>query len=199
MTKMHKRRKIYNIKKKFQTWFITSFCFLFILESASIGIVLYYLLNKALSEALFVSHLKVRTTGEIVVPILLHANTSIAVLIILVAVVFFLVSVRRIEKKLFAFKEASEKVVNGDLTVRVSPQPSALTDRLTNCFNDATINLQKTLGSANDELIKIETELEDMYKLLSGESRNKEVFNNAFKLIDNKVKSLEEKLSKLTV
>lgn len=199
MTKMHKRRKTYNIKKKFQTRFVFSFCFLFILESACIGIVLYYLLDKVLSEALFVSHLKVRTTGEIVAPILLHVNTSIAVIVILVAAVFFLVFVRRIEKTLFVFKEASEKVVNGDLTVTVSPQPSALTDRLTNCFNDATINLRKTLDSANDELIKIEIGLEDLHKLLLGENCNEEVFNNTFKLIDNKVKGLEEKLSKLTV
>jgi methyl-accepting chemotaxis protein len=119
---MHQRRKTYyNIKKKFQRRFIGSFCFLFLLESVCIGILLYYLLNKTLSEALFVSHLKVRTTGEIIAPILLHANTSIAVIVVLAAAVFFFLSVNRIEATLHVFKNASEKVAHGNLTVTLSP------------------------------------------------------------------------------
>ncbi|MFQ5901063.1 MAG: hypothetical protein ACE5IH_05850 [Thermodesulfobacteriota bacterium] len=194
---MHNRRKIHFIKKRFQARFIIGFCSLIFLESLTSGIILYYVLNNTLTEAVFHVHLKAQTTGEIILPILVNINIIIAVVVISISIIMEAISIRRIKKTLFVFKEALTKVEYGDLRVRVSPKPYVLTDRLTGCFNDMVKSLRDKFDSMGIEVKKIEAGADML--LEDRQQPAKEVIDDICQSISDGVKGFEYGLSRFNV
>jgi methyl-accepting chemotaxis protein len=149
---MQDRRKRYFIKSGFQTKFIISFCLLILVESIAIGVLLYFLINKGITESMYVSHFKIKTTGEIVAPIIYYVNIVAAAATVLSALVLSFFTISRIERSLVKFKEAAGKVKEGDLTVKLTHKYLDLTDELSNSFEGMLDGLCEKVKSMNSEL-----------------------------------------------
>ncbi len=132
---MRNRRRIFFIKKRFQSRFIILFCLITLIGSVSLGITLYYLINKKLTAMLYLSHIRIRSVGEIIGPLIFNVNILISSIIIVIAFIVVYVVSRRVEMHLKPFKTFSERVAYGDLSAEVPYLHYDLTDELTTHFN----------------------------------------------------------------
>ena len=146
------RRKRYFIKSGFQTRCIISFCLLILVESIVIGALLYFFINKGITESMYVSHLKIKTTGEIVALIIYYVNIVAAAVTILSALVLSFFIISRIERSLARFKDAAGKVKEGDLTVRLAHKYLDLTNERSKSFEGMLDGLCEKIKSMSSGL-----------------------------------------------
>lgn len=141
------RRRTYFIKKGLQTRFALGFSLAVFLGLALNMLLVYFLIDRELSEELYKIHIKIRTTSEIAVPVLwkLGAITVPAILIVSALVGYYLT--RRIEMPLLTFKEAVRKTAQGDFTPNLSKD---IQTELPEVFN----KMERSLGSAFGSLRK---------------------------------------------
>ncbi len=153
---MQDRRKIHFIKKRFQARFIALFCILVFLGSVTIGGVLYYIINRRLTETLYHSHIKVKTVGEIVGPEIVRVNLIVTLCIIAIGFLLAYVVLKRIERRLLPFRVYSERIADGDLTVGVPEQGNDLTDELSGGFNAMVDGLRERFNAIKMRLVTID-------------------------------------------
>ena len=162
---MQNRRKIHFIKKRFQARFIALFCILVFLGSMVIGIVLYYTIDNRLTGTIYHSHIKVRTVGEIVGPAIFRVNAIVTLCIIAIGFLLTYIILKRIERRLLPFKVYSDRLAEGDLTVRAPEQEDDLTDELGEGFNAMVDGLKERFKTIKMRLSTIDNllqKIEDM-------------------------------------
>ncbi len=162
---MQNRRKIHFIKKRFQARFIALFCMLVFFGSVTIGGVLYYIINERITETLYRSHIKVRTVGEIVGPVILRVNVAVTIFIIVLGLLLAYLLLRRIEKQLLPFKDYSDRLAEGDLTVSVPDGDDELTADLTEGFNTMIDRLRDRFDSMKRRLVTIDDLLKKLEEI----------------------------------
>jgi len=107
-------------------------------------VLVYFLIDRELAEELYKIHLKIRTTSDIAVPVLLKlgAVTIPSIIIVSAAIGHFLT--RGVEGSLKGFREAVGKISGGDLTQRFTAAASA---ELSGPLNNAVGSLEKRFGA----------------------------------------------------
>ncbi|MBZ0221295.1 MAG: methyl-accepting chemotaxis protein [Candidatus Methylomirabilis sp.] len=186
------RRRNYFVDKKLQSRFAAVFAGTVLLGLAANLLAAYFLIDRELGQGLYKIHIKIRTTSEIAVPVLLKlgAVTVSAVLAVSAVIGYFVL--RRIELPLLELREAVKGVSRGDLTRRVSnDMPGGLAD----AFNAMTVSLASLFGS----LKKSGQALERESRGLEGPARDAKELAAALKGIARERKSISHEISKMKV
>ena len=114
------RRRNYLINRRLQSRFIAGFSAAVLLGFLANLLVAYFLIDRELSQELYKIHIKIRTTSEIAVPILLKLSAvTVSTILVLSAVIGYFLT-RRLELPLLELREAVASIAKGDLTRRLS-------------------------------------------------------------------------------
>lgn len=194
-----KRRRIYFIKKRFQAMFILGFSILIVLESLTIGALLYYLLYNRLNEAIYRSHIKIKTTGELIAPILINVNTAVAITVILIAIIFLLIIARRVEYSLGIFMESATRIGSGDLTCRIDDQYHLLTADLAHSFNKMTEGIKEKVDALKVNLEGIEDGIKSLDQRLRTGIPAKDSLQENIQTLSRATERFEEDLRRFKV
>lgn len=138
------RRRSYFINMRLQSGFVASFSSAVLLGFLCNLFIAYFLIDRELSQELYKIHIKIRTTSEIAVPILLKlsAVTVSTILVISAAIGYFLT--RRLELPLLELREAVAGIARGDLTRRLSKK---IPGELPEVFNAMSRSLDAQFSS----------------------------------------------------
>ncbi|OGP21078.1 MAG: hypothetical protein A2054_00690 [Deltaproteobacteria bacterium GWA2_55_10] len=114
------RRRNYFINRRLQSGFVAAFSSAVLLGFIANLFIAYFLIDRELSQELYKIHIKIRTTSEIAVPILLKLSAvTVSTILVLSAAIGYLLT-RRIELPLLELREAVAGISRGDLTRRLS-------------------------------------------------------------------------------
>lgn len=194
-----KRRRIYFIKKGFQAMFILGFFLLIVLEFLGIGTLLYFLLDNRLSAAIYMGHIKVKTTGELIKPVLINVNTAVALTVVLTAIILALIIIRRVEHSLNIFREAAKRVRNGDLTYRIDYQSHGLTGELIRFFNKMVGRIKEEVDALKSDLDGVEEEIRDLNQRLREGTLTKDNLQENLRSISRAIDKFEADLRRFKV
>ncbi len=138
------RRRNYLVNRRLQSRFIAAFSAAVLLGFLANLLVAYFLIDRELSQELYKIHIKIRTTSEIAVPILLKLSTITisTILVVSAAIGYFLT--RRIELPLLELREAVASISRGDLTRRLSKK---IPGKLPFVFNSMSRSLDALFSS----------------------------------------------------
>lgn len=113
-------RKIYFINKRMQTLFILKFVFIVICWAAATVGVYAYLVAKKLESIRYSSHVDIKTTGDLLLPITLGTHL-ISLLIFAAILAYAMRSIwNKLSPPLYSFKKDLGRIASGDLTGEVS-------------------------------------------------------------------------------
>lgn len=113
-------RRIYFINKKLQTRFILKFVFIVICWAVATVAMYTYLVGKKLESLRYSSHIDIKTTGELFLPITLGTHL-ISFLIFAALLAYAMRSIlKRLSPPLYSIKKDLARIASGDLTSKVS-------------------------------------------------------------------------------
>ncbi|GMR05251.1 MAG: hypothetical protein BMS9Abin24_047 [Thermodesulfobacteriota bacterium] len=139
----YRRRKFF-INKGLQGRFVIGFSSAVFVGLLVNLVLVYFLIDRELAGELYKIHLKIRTTSEIAVPVLLKLGAvTIPSIIIISAVIGYLLT-SGIEGSLKEFRRAVRETGRGDLTQRFSGSAST---ELSGPFNSALKSLAQRFGA----------------------------------------------------
>lgn len=145
MEKKLNRRKIYFIEKDFQTRFIVKFCFLVILGSLFIGILLYIFTLKSTTVSFENLRATVKTTADFLFPLLLQTIIITTIIVGIATIILTLFVSHKIAGPLYRFKKELGSVGKGDLSrnfqIRKNDQLQDLAESMNEMINKLRANL----------------------------------------------------------
>ena len=158
------KRKIYFIKKDFQTRFILRFVAIATVWAAATVMLFAYLAEKRLERFRFSSHIDITTTSELLMPITLATH----VVTLLIFAVFLVYTIHRLWKSLstplYHIKKDIARLTDGDMSHKISLRES---DK----FNDLATDLDGMRRGLREKIIKMKEQqrvLADASAKLSG-------------------------------
>jgi methyl-accepting chemotaxis protein len=140
-----KRRKTYFIQRVFQTKFIVLFLLLVILGSVISGGLLYQRTFTELGDHYGKAHLKLKSTGEIILPNVLIGNVIAIVIIGVASVALTIFISHKVAGPLYRFEKNAEQIAQGDLTVVTKLRQSDQVKGLADAFSKMTSELREKL------------------------------------------------------
>ncbi len=179
--------------------FILGFFLLIVLEFLGIGTLLYFLLDNRLSAAIYMGHIKVKTTGELIKPVLINVNTAVALTVVLTAIILALIIIRRVEHSLNIFREAAKRVRNGDLTCRIDYQSHGLTGELIRFFNKMVGRIKEEVDALKSDLDGVEEEIRDLNQRLREGTLTKDNLQENLRSISRAIDKFEADLRRFKV
>lgn len=187
------RRRNYIINKRLQSRFVLGFSVAVLAGFLLNLLFVYFLIDRELNQELYKIHLKIRTTSEIALPVLvkLGAITIPSILVISAVIGYFLT--RRIELPLERFRDAVKKASHGDFTQDLSKD---IPGGLGAAFNRMSGSLGGVFGSVK----KIAGDLEQGFDGLNtaGKPQRADLGRALDKIADARV-SISREISKLKV
>ena len=158
------KRKIYFIKKDFQTRFILRFVAIATVWAAATVMLFAYLAEKRLERFRFSSHIDITTTSELLMPITLATHMAT----LLIFAVFLVYTIHRLWKSLstplYHIKKDITILTDGDMSHKISLRES---DK----FNDLATDLDGMRRGLREKIIKMKEQqrvLADASAKLSG-------------------------------
>ncbi len=110
------RRRNYFIKKGFQSRFVARFLILGAAGFAAAGYFSYRSVGRRAEDVFYMSHIRVASTSDLVVPALLKVNFWIILLVLAAVPAVALLVSQRLAGPIFRLGKAAEKIGGGDLT-----------------------------------------------------------------------------------
>lgn len=192
------RRRNYFIKKRLQSRFILIFPLPVVAGFLLYWFAVYYILDKGLAEELYRSHIKVRTTGEVVLPLLWKLNIVTMPVIILAAGIVGYFFLRRIELPLSTFRKVAKALEEGDFTQRLSKGDSL--EDLPEVFNETTERLEGAFRFFKGELNRLDMVIKRFDNLVKDKERPSPLeMRDILKDISDTRANLEKRLSDFKV
>lgn len=191
------RRRNFFIKKGLQSKYILGFT-ASVLGGFLLNLLLvYYLIDKALSQELYKIHLKIQTTSEIAGPLLWKLGAITVPLIIAAAYVIGYYLTKGVEEPLLAFETAVKKTGGGDLTQKLPSRPPG---ELPAFFNRMASSLEETFSAVKASSLEIEKTYESLYAAVSApRPLSREQAEDALKRVSSARAGLHESLSRMKV
>lgn len=189
---MINKRRNYFINKTLQSRFIFGFTLKVVLGFLASWYIVYYLVDKKLSEAIYRSHINIGSTGEIIGDILLKVNLVAVPILVLAAIVLGEVMLKKITGPLKKFKEALEDFGRADLSTKIlKDAPSELSVSY-NTMVTAFSKVFRSIKGKRDELDKVADELE----LIAGKkSISREEIKDIYRSISTSREKLEKEIA----
>lgn len=187
------RRRKYFIKKKLQFRFVFGFSLTVIIGFLTSWTLVYYMVDKRLSEALYRSHIKIDTTGELISNILLKINLIVIPSLILVVIIVGLIIVRNATNPILGLKEAFEALEHGDLTPKTLRKE--VPGELAASFHAMTNNLSNTFASLKEKEADLEQTLTRLRKAADNSKISQNEVKTIYKSILEQREFIDQKLS----
>lgn len=150
-----KPRKIIFIDKRFQAQFILKFVLLLLVGTGVFVLAAHLILNRRLEETFYSAHLTLKSTGEMLLPVLVAlAGVFVVVLGIAVVVVTLYVS-HHIAGPLYAIRRYLENVARGELDFEPRLRGKDQTTPLAHALSEA-------IGTLNGRLAEIRAAADGM-------------------------------------
>jgi methyl-accepting chemotaxis protein len=186
------RRRQFFINRKLQGRFIAGFTLAVLLGLTANLLVSYFLIDRELNEELYKIHIKIRTTSEIAVPILLKlsAITIPAILAVSAVIGFFLT--RRIELPLRQFRAIIQSRSRGDFSKDLSKN---MPGELPAAFSSMSRCLEAVFGSLKKSASILDKESQRLAKPEAARAELK----SALEAITEARKSISLEISKFKV
>ncbi|MFQ5585962.1 MAG: hypothetical protein ACE5GF_03980, partial [Thermodesulfobacteriota bacterium] len=147
------RRRNYFIKKGLQSRFIVTFALIVVAAFLLNWYLVYYLVDKELAVELYKSHIKVRTTGEIIKPVLIKLNLIILPVVVVAASVSVMLLTRAIELPIAGFKEAVKDFEEGNFSRRFTGD---VPGELAAGFNSLAETYEQTFITMGNDIEELE-------------------------------------------
>jgi len=175
---MDYRRRNYFIKRGLQSRFIFGFSVTVVLGFLASWAFVYYTVDKRLSEALYRSHIKIETTGEIISDVLLKINLIAVPLLILSAIAVGVFIVRNVTGPLRDFKEALEDFGRAELIPKTFKD---IPDELSMLYNTMINNFSKVFKSARGKAEELERRVQELERISSGKTISRQEVEGIYK------------------
>lgn len=186
------RRRNYFVDRRLQSRFAAAFAATVLLGLLLNLLAAYFLIDRELGQGLYKIHIKIRTTSEIAVPVLLKLGAATISAVLAASAVIGYFVLRRIEVPLLELREAVKGVSRGELARRVSKDmPGGLAD----AFNSMTLSLAALFGSLKKSGQTIERES----RVLEGSVRDANKLAAVLEGITRERKRISHEISKMKV
>lgn len=175
------RRRNYFIKKGLQMRFVLGLSSAVLLGFFLNLILVYFMIDRELAKHLYGVHLKIRSTSEVAVPVMIKIGIVSIPSIILISAIIGYYLTRRVELPLESFKAAISKASHGNLS------PGALTQRdldqnsskhmtagLAEAFNDSIGSLEVVFRSLKKSVEKLDKASDKLKSVLKNGGVRKE-------------------------
>lgn len=152
------RRRQFFIKKEFQGKFILLYAVVIISLAGLIAFQLYRSGQNVLDQNLYISHVKIESTGDILFGLLLETNILAAFGIVLIVIILSFVVFSRLNTHFFRMEERLDAMAGGDFTTPSQP-PSRFHEisRLISMVQGAQDDYRQRFGDIAEALNEIET------------------------------------------
>lgn len=158
------RRRNFFIKKGLQSRYILGFT-ASVLGGFLLNLLLvYYLIDSALSQELYKIHLRIQTTSEIAGPVLWKLGAITVPCIIAAAYIIGYYLTKGVEEPLLAFESAVKKTGSGDFTQKL---PKKTPGELPAFFNRMASSLEETFAAVKVSSSDLEKTYESLYAAVS--------------------------------
>jgi methyl-accepting chemotaxis protein len=192
VTRVAYRRRQYLIKKQFQGKFIFFFSFAVVALLLFHWFMVYYIIDRELAVELYRSHMKIRSTGEMIGPILWYLSGATIPVVIVVGGILGYLLLRKVELPLTHFKSVVEAIAKGDFSRRM---PSDAPEDLPRVFNEMTESLEKTFQSLQKNIEGLQSDINTLDNLSKGDpSSSHREMQVTLKEITRQRKIVEEEL-----
>lgn len=190
------RRRNFFIKKGLQSRFILGFT-ASVLGGFLLNLLLvYYLIDRALSQELYKIHIKIQTTSEIAGPVLWKLGAITVPLIVAAAYVIGYYLTKGVEEPLLSFESAVKKTGGGDLTQKL---PRKAPGELPAFFNRMASSLEETFSAVKKSASELEKSYESLYAAGVTMPLSRKQAEDALKKASSARAGLHESLSKIKV
>lgn len=161
------RRRNFFIKKGLQSRFILGFSLAVFLGFILNLLLVYFLIDRELSQELYKIHLRIRTTAEIASPILWKLSAVIIPAVLAASAGIGYVLTHKVEVPLLDLKDALRKTSQGDFKQTIT---ESVTDELPEVFNSAERALGERFGSFKTSVSALSSSFDSLYiRYRSGE------------------------------
>ncbi len=128
------RRRNYFIKKGFQARFILKFLGIAVFGSAVSGLFIYHLTSRNIEGTFYSSHIKISSTGQLVLPTLVSVNFGVIVLVLLAVAILTLFISNKIAGPVYRMGKYTEKIGLQDFTANFALRSGDETKYLAESF-----------------------------------------------------------------
>lgn len=156
------RRRNYFIKKGFQGRFILKFLGVVTFGSAMSGYVMYLLVDKDVEDAFYSSHIKLSTTGQLLLPTLLKVNFGVLVLVLLAVAAITLSISHKVAGPLHRLGRDAERIGRGDLTGSFRLRTNDELKSLAKTFEDMNKDMKERFNGLRSQAEEVERAADDL-------------------------------------
>ncbi len=173
------RRRNFFIKKGFQSRFIMKFLGVVMSGSAMSGYIMYLFISKDAEDTFYRSHIKLSSTGEMILPSLLKVNMGVLVVVLLAVVVITVLISHKVAGPLYRLGKETEKIADGDLTGNFKLRTNDELKGLATSFEDMNRELKTLFNDIRQQAEEIDSSANKLYEHYSFVKRNRlGVINN---------------------
>ncbi len=173
------RRRNFFIKKGFQSRFIMKFLGVVMSGSAMSGYIMYLFISKDAEDTFYRSHIRLSSTGEMILPSLLKVNMGVLVVVLLAVVIITVLISHKVAGPLYRLGMETEKIADGDLTGNFKLRTNDELKGLATSFEDMNRELKTLFSDIRQQAEEIDTSANKLYEHYSFVKRNRlGVINN---------------------
>lgn len=166
------RRRNYFIKKGFQARFILKFLGIVASGSALSGLFIYLLTTRNIENTFYSSHIKISSTGQLVLPTLVRVNFGIIVLVLLAVAVLTLFISNKIAGPVYRMGKTTEKIGVQDFTADFALRSGDETIHLADSFEGMNRALKDRFDRLRRQARNVDAAAEDLVQRYSAGDEN---------------------------
>jgi len=193
------KRKTYFIQKGFQGKLILKFVLLLVFMAVISSVILYFLAGKELETSYYEAHSSIKSTWDLLFPLVLVTNL-VSVLVIAVATVYLILyNSHKIAGPLYKLEKVVNEVTEGNLDLRVNlrknDQVKALGDAVENMLEKFSGKIS-TLKAVSHNFSEVEKKLS---AFSNGSTATEKDIKEVYSLVKNNNTKLETELNEFKV
>lgn len=176
------RRKNVYIDKSFQTKFILQFCALVAVGAGLTILALYFLSQQSTSVSFVQARVKVMTTADFILPIMVHTLLVVMGIVSLGAIAVTLVVSHKIAGPLFRFKHTFKEMAAGNFSKQVKLRKGDQLADLATDFNHMITILRSQLVEAKKTVAALRDDMGMISEFNIEESKRKKFVDLQYKI-----------------
>lgn len=177
----YRRRNVY-IDKNFQTRFILKFCALVAVGAGLTIVALYLLLQQSTSVSFIQARVKVMTTADFILPIMIQTLLVVMGFVSLGAIAVTLVVSHKIAGPLFRFKQTFKDLASGNFSNQVRLRKGDQLGDVATDFNHMITVLRNQLIEAKKTLAALKADMEMIGEFNVEDAKRKKFLDLQYKI-----------------
>jgi len=155
-------RRNYFINRKFQARFIMRFLGVVMLGSAMSGYLMYMMINKDAEEVFYTTHIKLSSTGQVLLPTVLKINFGVIALVLLAVAIITLFITHKVAGPLLRLGVSTEKIGSCDFTGDFRLRTNDELKELASSFEEMNCSLKERFDELKVHADEVDKAAEDL-------------------------------------